>query len=130
MARKKQVALGPGMALVRFGTFLLLLGGLSAVLPEMGWQLRILAWASDFQPWLGLGVGFVGALLIVTGIVVRNRAVEAENARQAAQPYGQAQPYGHPGQPYGVAQPGQYFGHSDKSGQPGQYGGQYPGQPG
>ncbi len=32
-------------------------------------EFKLLSWADDFQPWLGIGLGVVGVLLVLGGLV-------------------------------------------------------------
>jgi hypothetical protein len=84
----------------RLGAILAFFGLGSAVLYFLDRSFTILAWADEWQPMLGLGVGIVGAVLL--GISV----LRGDSSQTAAQPaYGQGTG-GAPGNPGGYPPPG------------------------
>lgn len=86
--------------MLRFGGFLAFIGFGSALLHFTDIQFRLVIWAEDMQPMLGLGVGAVGALIMGIAYAVKKD--------KPAQPVGAAYPPPPPhGQPY-PPQPPQY----------------------
>lgn len=55
--------------MMRFGTFLAFVGFGSAVLHFTSIQFRVLFWAEQYQPALGLGIGALGAVIIILKVV-------------------------------------------------------------
>lgn len=62
--------------MLRFGVFLAVIGFGSSVLHFTDVQFRVVAWAEEWQPALGLGVGAVGVLIAVLPAVLRRRPQE------------------------------------------------------
>lgn len=51
------------------GVLFIILGFGSLILEQFNMEFKLLSWADDFQPWLGIGLGVVGVLLVLAGIV-------------------------------------------------------------
>jgi hypothetical protein len=51
------------------GVLLLVLGLGTFILREFDYEFRILSWADDYQPWLSIGLGVLGLLLVVVSLV-------------------------------------------------------------
>lgn len=66
--------------MVSIGFALVVFGFGSLILEQFNMQFRILAWAQDFQPWLGIVLGLVGVALVVLGYM------RGKNQGQAQQP--------------------------------------------
>ena len=58
-----------------FGVLLIILGFGSLVLRAMGRVFVVLEWADPYQPWVGIGVGVLG-LIIVIATMMRGRREE------------------------------------------------------
>ncbi len=83
--------------LTRFGVLFAVLGFGSLLLEQMDMEFRLIAWASDMQPFFGFVLGLVGLLMIGGDYLLRQRKA----ARAATSPMpvpGTVQP--------GFAQPG------------------------
>jgi len=65
--------------MIGIGALLALLGAGSLILPEMGYQLRIMEPLEDAQPFAGIAIIVVGIALIAFGIVRKNKAKEQES---------------------------------------------------
>ncbi len=48
-----------------FAVLLLILGFGSLILEQFNMQFRLLAWATDYQPWIGIGFGVIGLLILL-----------------------------------------------------------------
>src|SRR5262245_43699458 len=83
--------------MMRFGTFLAFVGFGSALLHFTSVQLRLLIWAEPFQPGLGLGIGALGAVVIIIKVMTSKEHTE------------EAGPFGPPMDEHG-GQPQQFFG--------------------
>ena len=113
--------------MVRFGAVLALFGFGSAVLHFTDVQFRLLSWAEDWQPWLGLGMGGVGAVFLLIA-TLRGNDEQAEQPPAAyGPPAGFAQPPASP--PGGFTQPPAGYGPPPGAGQPPAGYGYPPGQP-
>ncbi|WP_188316643.1 hypothetical protein [Solihabitans fulvus] len=78
--------------MLRLAVFLMILGFGSTVLFEFtDYRLRLLAWADDYQPYIGIGFGLLGILIVVVGPLLKK---SQSGGAQAAQLPQQA-----PGQP-------------------------------
>jgi hypothetical protein len=64
--------------MARLALFLIVLGFGSLVLDLFNMEFRILAWAEDYQPWAGIGIGVLGVLIILIQVLV-GRAKNAES---------------------------------------------------
>ena len=66
--------------MTRIGVFLAIVGFLSVILFEFtDYRLRLLSWADDYQPGIGLGFGALGVVLIVAGAMAgKKKAAAAE----------------------------------------------------
>lgn len=78
--------------MLRFGVFLAVIGFGSSVLHFTDVQFRLVMWAEEGQPALGLGIGAVGVLIAVLPAVLRRRPQEQQPPRQ--------QVYAAPTQPF------------------------------
>ena len=88
--------------LTRFGVLFAVLGFGSLVLEQLDMEFRLIAWASDMQPFFGFVLGLVGLLMIGGDYLLRQR--KAARATSALSPApGSVQPGA--GQP-GAMQPG------------------------
>jgi hypothetical protein len=106
---------------VRLGAFLALIGFGSSLLHFTDIQLRYLIWAEPNQPWLGVGIGGVGAvLLLIHTLRGKDNAPEQAPAAQGA--YGPP-PGGFP-PPAGFPPPGGGF--APAAGAPGGFAPQSP----
>lgn len=63
--------------MIGLGILLALLGAGSLILPELGYQLRIMEPLQDAQPAAGIAVLIVGVALVGAAVVRRNRARQA-----------------------------------------------------
>jgi hypothetical protein len=81
--------------MLRFGVFLAVIGFGSSVLHFTGVQFRLVGWAEDGQPVLGLGIGAVGVLIAVLPAVLRRRPQEQQHPQQPPR-----QAYAVPTQPF------------------------------
>lgn len=68
----------------RLGGFLILLGGGSLLLPMIGLQFKVVAWADSAQPFLGIGLLVAGIALLVFGFT-RGREPSAADGLPAQQ---------------------------------------------
>jgi len=50
---------------VQFGILLLILGVGSFVLPMIGFQFSLMSLIEDYQPWAGIGVAAIGAMITI-----------------------------------------------------------------
>jgi hypothetical protein len=62
---------------------LLILGFGSLVLNQFGYEFKILSWADDYQPWVGLGVGALGLVILVIKLVGGRGKTPAGTAKDA-----------------------------------------------
>lgn len=83
--------------MARFGAFLALIGFGSALLHFTDIQFTLVIWAEPMQPFLGLGVGGVGALILLI-VMASRKEPEAQPAGPQPVAYQPpvAQPYGPP----------------------------------
>jgi hypothetical protein len=59
--------------MVGSGVLLIVLGAGSLLLPQMGYQFTLMELVDDFQPWAGIVVAVIGAILVVMGMNRRQR---------------------------------------------------------
>ncbi|MEU7788117.1 hypothetical protein [Amycolatopsis sp. NPDC049159] len=79
---------------MRIGVVFAVLGFGSLILEQFDYEFRLIAWASDMQPWFGIGLGVVGlALCGVSALAGRAKATPQQ------QPAAQQQYPQQPGQP-------------------------------
>lgn len=103
--------------MTRLGAILAIFGFGSALLHFTSVQFRILGWAEQWQPFLGLGLGALGAVFLVIPMLTNKDEQAAPQGQQgfappppgygpppASPPGGFAQPAGAPG--YGPPNPG------------------------
>ena len=69
--------------MVGWGIFLIILGAGSLLLPMLGYQFTLMELVDDFQPYAGIAVAIIGAVLVFMGM---NRRTQTEVARGPAQP--------------------------------------------
>ncbi|MGO1049254.1 hypothetical protein [Crossiella sp. CA198] len=66
---------------MQFGILLLVLGVGSFVLPMIGFQFSLMSLIEDYQPWAGIGVAAVGALITIAFML--NRKPQAADGQPA-----------------------------------------------
>jgi hypothetical protein len=91
---------GEGEIMARFGAFLAFIGFGSALLHFTDIQFKLVIWAEPMQPYLGLGIGGLGALILLIVMASRKEPEEQPAGPQPVAyepPMAQAQP----AQPYG-----------------------------
>jgi Na+-driven multidrug efflux pump len=69
--------------MARLALLLIVLGFGSLVLNLFNMEFRVLAWADDYQPWAGIGIGVLGVLIIVIQALL-GRGKKAETATKEA----------------------------------------------
>ncbi|HEY3468484.1 MAG TPA: hypothetical protein VGL47_25375 [Amycolatopsis sp.] len=84
--------------MTRIGILFAVLGFGSLILEQFDYEFRLIAWASDMQPFFGIILGVVG-LALVGGAAAMNRAKPAPQPQVAQQPPAPQQQY--PNQPQG-----------------------------
>ena len=62
--------------MVGWGILLILLGAGSLLLPMLGFQFTLMELVDDFQPWAGIVVAVIGAILVFMGMNRRQPTVE------------------------------------------------------
>jgi hypothetical protein len=62
--------------MVGWGVFLIVLGAGSLLLPMLGYQFSLMELVDDFQPWAGIVVAVIGAVLLFMGMTRRQPAAE------------------------------------------------------
>ncbi len=62
--------------MVGWGIFLIVIGAGSLLLPQLGYQFTLMELVDDFQPWAGIVVAVVGAVLLFMGMTRRRPAAE------------------------------------------------------
>jgi hypothetical protein len=62
--------------MVGWGIFLTVLGAGSLLLPMLGYQFSLMELLDDFQPWAGIVVAVIGAVLLFMGMTRRQAAAE------------------------------------------------------
>lgn len=67
---------------MQFGILLLILGVGSFLLPLIGFQFSLMSLIEEYQPWAGIGVSAVGALIVIAFIL--NRKPEDQGQQPAA----------------------------------------------
>jgi hypothetical protein len=116
---------------MRLGVFLIIIGFGSVGLHYTGYQFRLVGWAEDWQPVLGIALGGLGILVCVLVSMLRGRkaAQPAGPQQQFAQPpqgfAPQQPPFAQPQQQFAqpqqpVVQPPRQFGHPQQVAQPAQ----------
>jgi hypothetical protein len=60
-----------------WGVFLIILGAGSLLLPALGFQFRLMELVDDYQPYAGIAVAAIGAVLVFLGMRRRQAAAEA-----------------------------------------------------
>ena len=80
--------------MVGWGIFLIVLGAGSLLLPMLGYQFTLMELLDDFQPYAGIVVAVLGAILVFMGMTRRRPAGEVASTPPAASPRGEppAQP--------------------------------------
>jgi hypothetical protein len=86
--------------MVGWGILLLVLGIGSLLLPMLNMQFRLMELVDPYQPWAGIVVAVIGAVLVFLGQTRRQPAVEVTStpAQQAPPPAQPAQPAPPPSQ--------------------------------
>ena len=67
-----------------FGVLLIVLGVGSLLLPMLDMQFRLLGFVDPYQPWAGLVVGVIGAVLVGMGLQRSRAAATTASAAPAA----------------------------------------------
>jgi hypothetical protein len=62
--------------MVGWGVLLIVLGAGSLLLPMLGYQFSLMELVDDFQPWAGIVVAVIGAVLLFMGMTRRQPAAE------------------------------------------------------
>ena len=78
------------------GGILILFGFGSLILEQFGMQFKLLAWAQNFQPWLGIVLGVVGIVLVALSFMRGKSEGQVQPADVQQPPYPQQ---GQPPQP-------------------------------
>jgi hypothetical protein len=68
--------------MVGLGVLLIILGAGSMILQELGYEFRILSWATDYQPFAGIVIALVG--VAVLGVAIARKKKEKQNVPPAA----------------------------------------------
>lgn len=73
--------------MLQLGGLLLILGFGTFVLDLFDYEFRILSWATDYQPWLSLGLGIAGLIIVgLTFFLGKNdEPAAAESTSSASQ---------------------------------------------
>jgi len=69
--------------MVGLGVLLIILGAGSMILQEMGYEFRILSWATDYQPFAGIVIAVVGVAVLGVAIA-QKKSKEKQNIPPAA----------------------------------------------
>lgn len=72
--------------MVGWGILLIVLGAGSLLLPQMGYQFTLMELVDDFQPWAGIVVAVIGAVLVFMGIGRRRRPAEVTSTPREEPP--------------------------------------------
>ena len=96
--------------MVGWGIFLIVIGAGSLLLPMIGYQFSLMDLVEDYQPWAGIVVAVIGAILLYMGMTRRQPAAEVTStpAQPGSSPDREAHPRSperRPGRPAGVAPP-------------------------
>ena len=83
--------------MVGWGIFLIVLGAGSLLLPLLDYQFTLMELVDDYQPWAGIVVAVIGAVLVFMGMTRRQAAAEVTQA--PAQPASAAEREEPPAQP-------------------------------
>jgi hypothetical protein len=68
----------------QIAVLLLILGFGTFVLDAFDYEFTVLSWADDYQPWLSLGLGVLGlVILVVRFLARRGKEAPAEAAKDA-----------------------------------------------
>jgi hypothetical protein len=59
-----------------FGILLIILGFGTFVLKQFDYEFRILSWAEDYQPWLSIGLGVLGLVIVIIALMRRRGSEE------------------------------------------------------
>jgi hypothetical protein len=59
-----------------FGVLLIILGFGTFVLKQFDYEFRILSWADDYQPWLSIGLGVLGLIIVAVSLMRRKSSDE------------------------------------------------------
>jgi hypothetical protein len=68
--------------MVGWGILLIVLGAGSLLLPQMGYQFSLMELVDDFQPWAGIVVAVIGAILVLMGMIRRQRPEMTATTRE------------------------------------------------
>lgn len=63
--------------MVGWGIFLIILGAGSLLLPSLGFQFRLMELVDDFQPYVGIVIAVIGAVLLFVGMTRATEPTEA-----------------------------------------------------
>lgn len=55
--------------MVGLGVLLLILGFGTFILEQFDMEFRILSWAEDYQPWLSIGLGVLGLVILIAKVI-------------------------------------------------------------
>jgi hypothetical protein len=80
-----------------WGIFLIVLGAGSLLLPMLGYQFSLMELVDDYQPWAGIAVAVIGAVLLFIAMTRRQPAAEVTST--PAQPGSPAERGDPPPQP-------------------------------
>jgi hypothetical protein len=83
--------------MVGWGIFLIVLGAGSLLLPMVGFQFSLMELVDGYQPWAGIVVAVIGAILLFMGMTRRQPAAEVTST--PAQPGSSAEREEPPAQP-------------------------------
>jgi hypothetical protein len=72
--------------MVGWGIFLIVLGAGSLLLPMLGYQFSLMELVDAYQPWAGIVVAVIGAVLVFIGMTRRQPAAEVTPEEPPAQP--------------------------------------------
>jgi hypothetical protein len=70
--------------MVGWGILLIVLGAGSLLLPSLGFQFTLMELLDDFQPYAGIVVAVIGAILVFMGMTRRQPAAEVTSTPPAA----------------------------------------------
>lgn len=69
--------------MVGWGILLIVLGAGSLLLPMLGYQFTLMELLDDFQPWAGIVVAVIGAILVFMGMTRRQPDAEVASTPSA-----------------------------------------------
>ena len=74
--------------MVGWGIFLIIIGAGSLLLPSLGYQFQLMELVDDFQPYAGIAVAAIGAVLVFMGMNRRadTTTVDVSSPRQDPPP--------------------------------------------